>query len=147
MFKITIEGETMSALAASILALAGLFQTTAVEAEAKPARKKAEPKETSDKEPEGNAEAAPAETTPAEPAARTKSTPAVPSDGPIEWDGDVPGLRNKCMELADKCGAGVLQAALAEAGSPTGWKGVPADNYPALNARVTDLLAAAQKDA
>jgi hypothetical protein len=55
MFKITIEGETLSDLASNVLTMAAQFQTTAPEEE-KPAKRKAKAKATPAPAPEGEDE-------------------------------------------------------------------------------------------
>lgn len=140
MFKITIEGETMSALAASVLAMAAQFQTTAVMGEvgnAKPA-KPAKAATVKEIEP-GKSTTAATETTPVEPVAQTTSDPVVASDdtGPV----DPAELKGRLGKLIDKAGPDVVKQIFAEFGAAK-FPEVPAEQHRALSVRVDELLAA-----
>jgi hypothetical protein len=148
MFKITIEGASLTDLAANILTMASQFQTTAVQ-ESKPTakpRKVASSAGTAGSassaasvdaaSTEGNAAAAADETSAS---AAEASPPATASeDHPIELG----AIKERALLYSQKAGPTVIGEMLQSAGAPTGKFSEIGENMDALK-KVSDALAAA----
>jgi hypothetical protein len=149
MFKITIEGASLTDLAANILTMASQFQTTAVQ-ESKPTtgkpRKAASSAATVDSassaasvdaaSTEENAAAAADETSAS---AAEASPPATASeDHPIELG----AIKERALLYSQKAGPTVIGEMLQNAGAPTGKFSEIGENMDALK-KVSDALAAA----